>query len=564
MARKIIIIAILVALGGLMIAYWATVPKAQGALEWTRVGNLMGNTIHGFAELNGKLYAIDAGIERYNGGTSWTLIWPEGASESSSSIVSFGNKLYVGTYNGGSGAQVWESADGTNWHQINVGGFGAGSTATTCTSLVGYNDKLYATVSMNGQAGRVYRYEGGTNWTDVSPPWDYDNEPLSAISYDGRLWVGTENTSTGTEIWRYDGTTWQQVNQDGFGSYKLRATFALTIYDNKLYAGGSGLTDAKVLRYNSGTDWTCVDTGSFASNPGSVLSMISYNGKLFTGGTYGEEYPGTAQVWSYNGSSWSKENENGFGDPQTSEARAMAVFNNELYVGTVGATAQVWRTTEAPPPPEPAPVICERAMYGNGRTWAHDSVGVTQTANTWYLAEGCTQGGMETFILVQNPGSSPVTVDLILQTSSGEQRPALLQDQVIPAGFRRTFNLNPYVTDWDVSTKVEATGPVICERAMYGNGRTWAHDSVGVTQTANTWYLAEGCTQGGMETFILVQNPGSSPVTVDLILQTSSGEQRPALLQDQVIPAGFRRTFNLNPYVTDWDVSTKVEAYRAP
>jgi len=32
---------------------------------------------------------------------------------------------------------------------------------------------------------------------------------------------------------------------------------------------------------------------------------------------------------------------------------------------------------------------------------------------------------------------------------------------------------------WEVSTRVEASGPVVCERAVYGGGRTWAHDSLG-------------------------------------------------------------------------------------
>ncbi|NPV59942.1 MAG: hypothetical protein HPY75_09790, partial [Actinobacteria bacterium] len=43
-----------------------------------------------------------------------------------------------------------------------------------------------------------------------------------------------------------------------------------------------------------------------------------------------------------------------------------------------------------------------------------------------------------------------------------------------------TFLANEYVTDWDVSTKVTSEGGnVICERAVYGGNRTWAHDSAG-------------------------------------------------------------------------------------
>ena len=97
---------------------------------------------------------------------------------------------------------------------------------------------------------------------------------------------------------------------------------------------------------------------------------------------------------------------------------------------------------------------------------------------TWYLAEGSTGGDFETFVLVQNPGASDVTVDLTFMTSSGEQPGP--QDYNIAAGSRHTFKVNDYVTDWDVSTVVTAYGgDVICERAMYGGNRTWAHDSIG-------------------------------------------------------------------------------------
>ena len=52
-------------------------------------------------------------------------------------------------------------------------------------------------------------------------------------------------------------------------------------------------------------------------------------------------------------------------------------------------------------------------------------------------------------------------------------------------------------------------GDVVCERAVYGNNRTWGTDSVGATAPASTWYLAEGSTGGGMETYVLVQNPNA-------------------------------------------------------
>ena len=126
-------------------------------------------------------------------------------------------------------------------------------------------------------------------------------------------------------------------------------------------------------------------------------------------------------------------------------------------------------------------VAFPRAMYGKGWVWAHDSIGVTAPGEKLYLAEGCTGGDFETWVLVQNPGDEAVTVDLTLMTSTGEQKPAGLQGVSVSAGSRKSFRLNDYVTDYDVSTMVKSSGgPVICERAMYGGNRTWAHDSIGL------------------------------------------------------------------------------------
>jgi len=127
---------------------------------------------------------------------------------------------------------------------------------------------------------------------------------------------------------------------------------------------------------------------------------------------------------------------------------------------------------------EKGAVICERAMYGGGRTWGTDSLGVTAPANTWYLAEGCTDGGMETFVLVQNPNPDPVIVDLGFMTAAGAKEGSF--PFMIAGNSRLTFRVNDFITDYNVATMVTSTGgPVICERAMYGGGRTWAHDSIG-------------------------------------------------------------------------------------
>jgi len=70
-------------------------------------------------------------------------------------------------------------------------------------------------------------------------------------------------------------------------------------------------------------------------------------------------------------------------------------------------------------------------MYGRSFTWGHDSVGVTETSTAWVMAEGCTGEGFETWILVQNPGTSPVNIEMYFLTDgTGVQGPV----ETIPVG----------------------------------------------------------------------------------------------------------------------------------
>ncbi len=108
------------------------------------------------------------------------------------------------------------------------------------------------------------------------------------------------------------------------------------------------------------------------------------------------------------------------------------------------------------PEPEPSPP--------STRVAATNSIGVTEPARTWYLAEGCTSGGFETWILVQNPSDSPANVTLTYQTDEGNvQGPSFM----LPAKSRESVNVGETVTTYRVATTVSADRGVIAERAVY-------------------------------------------------------------------------------------------------
>ncbi len=200
------------------------------------------------------------------------------------------------------------------------------------------------------------------------------------------------------------------------------------------------------------------------------------------------------------------------------------------------------------------PVFAERAMYGNNRAWGSESIGVEAPSGTWYLAEGSTGGGFETWVLVQNPNGTAANVVLTYMTETGKVAGPRV---TLAANSRQTFNVADTLANVDgVSTRVDSDRPVIAERSVYWANRKGGHDSVGVTSPSKIWYLAEGVTNGGFETWVPVMNPGSKDASVTLTYMTEKGEvQGPNV----TIRAGTRRAFHVADTVPDnWSVSTKV------
>ncbi|MBN1288113.1 MAG: hypothetical protein JXA49_00555, partial [Actinobacteria bacterium] len=158
------------------------------------------------------------------------------------------------------------------------------------------------------------------------------------------------------------------------------------------------------------------------------------------------------------------------------------------------------------------PVVVDRQMFWDtgvavtGQPYhqcSHTSIGVNTPSDTWYLAEGSTggneYGAFETWVLLQNPGGLPATVNINYQTPTGEIEGP--QNVELLPNSRQTFSVGETVpSQWSVSTSVVSDEPIIAERAMYWNSphmkRQAAHDSIGVTAPSDTWYLAEGSTGG--------------------------------------------------------------------
>jgi hypothetical protein len=129
------------------------------------------------------------------------------------------------------------------------------------------------------------------------------------------------------------------------------------------------------------------------------------------------------------------------------------------------------------------PIIVERAQYWpfapNQWYEAHNSAGVTAAARHWGLAEGRVgnptgfpPAAYQTFILLANPGGAPTTATLTFLRSDG----TTVQRTVTVAAFSRYTvavagpqSAVPELGDETFATVVDATQPIVVERAMYGS-----------------------------------------------------------------------------------------------
>lgn len=206
-------------------------------------------------------------------------------------------------------------------------------------------------------------------------------------------------------------------------------------------------------------------------------------------------------------------------------------------------------------------VIAERAMYFDygGNVGGHNSIGVTEPSERWYLAEGYTAEGYDSYVLVQNPGERSATVELSFMRSDGHQAKKTLK---LPPESRKTVRVDdvPGFEAAEVSTEVRADRPVIAERAMYfdARGRGGGHDSAGVTESSDKWYLAEGYTGGSFDTYVLIMNPSDSPAVARTTFMRGDGHS--STRTDRLLPRS-RFTIHVDavPGFEQAEVSTLVE-----
>lgn len=171
-------------------------------------------------------------------------------------------------------------------------------------------------------------------------------------------WAASPDLQTGPNTAGVDVSGFQQVNIDGWGDSDNVYAWAMFSFQGMLYVttltldgtqpDNEGIrSEGSVYRYD-GTDWEVVTENGFGNDHNDGFRcMYEYNGYIYTGSL--NELDG-AELWrSSNGVVWERVAAQGFGDPTNQAIREMAEFQGKLYVGTqnisLGA-GDIWMSSD--------------------------------------------------------------------------------------------------------------------------------------------------------------------------------------------------------------------------
>jgi hypothetical protein len=220
---------------------------------------------------------------------------------------------------------------------------------------------LYAGTENYSTGGQVWRTPNGTDWSQANLDGFGITSNTAVIlgeeAFNGYLYAGTGNSTAGGEIWRCaicDGTDWWQVVNGGFGDGANRKVDRIVGFAGNLYAvANNDATGAEVWKSPTGErgSWTQCNVDGFGDGKNTGLWAVTvFDGHLYAAPTQGVAWnQGThtgVEVWrTHDGVTWTQVNADGFGDRDNYGAKEVVPFDGSLYVSTLNRSTgtQIWR-----------------------------------------------------------------------------------------------------------------------------------------------------------------------------------------------------------------------------
>jgi hypothetical protein len=237
------------------------------------------------------------------------------------------------------------STSTVGWKQVNVSGFGNIQMINTLDTFKG---QIYAGTYIAGGVAQIWRADNSWNWQQFSPLYGTDTQSIYDTQvFSNYLYIGTGSDSEViAEIWRTDGSYWENVVQGGFGDVNNLGICTLMVYSNTIVAATGSLTGVEIWSSKTGDTGTWiqdnVDGFNLGINGNSI--MDTYDGFLYFGSGRSD---GAALLRTNDLKNWTTVFTAGLGNINNSIVTSMAEFNGEFYIGLRNLVngAEVWRTT---------------------------------------------------------------------------------------------------------------------------------------------------------------------------------------------------------------------------
>lgn len=158
------------------------------------------------------------------------------------------------------------------------------------------------------------------------------------------------------------------------------------------------------------------------------------------------------------------------------------------------------------------PVVMQRVSQfpgANGGKGAHASTGTSMLNRTIYFPLAITDANYDTWMMLVNPGDSPVNVEATYWQAVQKH----VATYAVPAHSRQTVWLdkeaeNNRVPSGTLSIVLKGDGPFAAETVIYDSAYYTGTATAGSPGAAHRWYFAEGSTSTPYTTRLAIFNPG--------------------------------------------------------
>ena len=228
-------------------AGWTKIGGDGQDSSWpTNSGDLVNTLLYDSGTLYAGTYdsAGSGWVYSFNG-TSWTLLggdyvnnsWGFYGFNAAQVMQNIGDYLYVGLGNTAGAAFVWRF-DGTNWTRIGGQGINGSWTPNTyeqVLSMANFKGDLYVGLGVSANDADVWKWNGST-WEQIGGNdvyaikggWNTTFEEIDSMAADENyLYVGLGASSSDADLWRWDGSTWEQIGGRRSLCYQRRVEYGV-------------------------------------------------------------------------------------------------------------------------------------------------------------------------------------------------------------------------------------------------------------------------------------------------------------------------------------------------